>query len=536
MHGTPGLCLQVAIARLTEAGRFAVWVTRAPYAGGYVHHDLEWPSELTQCWLAWQELFALHEPHQNLPGAAQLAKIHLDLGEPNFSGNRLMQELGVQLWNWLFSGPVAQTLAHSQGLAIGQNDCLRLRLECRDANLIPLPWEIMQPELGKSPITTSQRLFFSRTTSAVDSLKLSAASEYLRILLVLGEPDTPGQKCLALKQEADALQQAVKNGIQQSVRDPLTPNLSFKVTTLVQPTIQELVTTLQSESYNLFLYSGHGAPGPDGGYIYLAPGVTLSGTELAQALVRTGVILAVFNTCWSAQLSLGQEALHRSSLTEVLLHHGLPAVLGMRDSIADPEALSFIQSFMQAVASRKSVEEATAIARQELLTLFKFNQPAWTLPILYVHPEFSGSVIAPLADEPLEELTFIPTNLNPRRFPNARVRFIEDPELVTPVNGGLLRVGRHPDNDLVVGERWVSQHHGEIFCRETVASDGQGYRYFFRDFSRFGTCVYVEDSWQKIHHAELPLRMGTRLRFGSEIGPTLEFLLDVEDRSTTTPC
>jgi hypothetical protein len=93
----------------------------------------------------------------------------------------------------------------------------------------------------------------------------------------------------------------------------------------------------------------------------------------------------------------------RSSLAEVLIHHGVPAVLGMRDSIADQEALSFIQTLAQALAARMPIDQAVAVARQQLLTLYKFNQPAWTLPVLYMHPEFEGELIKPI-EEGITEL------------------------------------------------------------------------------------------------------------------------------------
>ena len=124
-----------------------------------------------------------------------------------------------------------------------------------------------------------------------------------------------------------------------------------------------------------------------------------------------------------------QQAIARSSLAEVLIHHGVPAVLGMRDSIADREALSFIQTFAQALASRMSVDRAVAVARQQLLTLYKFNQPAWTLPVLYMHPEFDGQLTEPVddlkTDLPLNSSTWLgrlPSSayLRGRDRPNAK--------------------------------------------------------------------------------------------------------------------
>ena len=65
----------------------------------------------------------------------------------------------------------------------------------------------------------------------------------------------------------------------------------------------------------------------------------------------------------------------------------------MRESIADDEALSFIQAFAQGLARRQRVTQAVAVARQQLVTLYQFNHPAWTLPVLYLHPQFDGELL-----------------------------------------------------------------------------------------------------------------------------------------------
>lgn len=102
----------------------------------------------------------------------------------------------------------------------------------------------------------------------------------------------------------------------------------------------------------------------------------------------------MFNACWGAQpAAVNRQALPSSSLGEVLIRHGVPAVLGMGDQIADRESHTFIHAFTQALRSRKPIDEAVAEARQQLLTVYKFNQPACTLPILYLHPYYNGQLL-----------------------------------------------------------------------------------------------------------------------------------------------
>lgn len=538
-------CLSLAIARLSTAGaeNFAIWVLNAPYPGGYVHHDCTWTENLTKTWLAWQEMFSLRGlPHVPLIHHAaqspQILPLNNDIsasGQTTSYSSRLMQQLGIDLWAWLFDGPIQQALAESRGIAMGQNKPLRLRLEIRDPDFIPLPWEIMQPMAGKQAISLSQQLLFSRTTSDVDSLKpFTRINQALNILLVLGQDAHKPNRSTAslqLEQEAAALARVLTAGGQPNgSSENFVAPVACHVQTLLQPTPAELIDALETEAYNILFYAGHGEPAPDGGFLFLRPDATINGTELAQVLVRTQVTLAVFNACWGAQPDQeGSQTIPRSSLAEVLIHHGVPAVLAMRDSISDREALSFIQTLAQALAARMPIDQAVAVARQQLLTLYKFNQPAWTLPVLYMHPEFEGELIKSI-EEGITELPSMPTSYPRINTPTASLRSLEETDKVWRIRGGLMRVGRGQENDLVIPEKWASNEHAEIICRDAFTVQAHAPTYFLRDKSRNGTHILRPNAhWQIIHHQEVPLQSGIKLKFGSPHGQTLEFIIEASD-------
>ncbi|MEB3291723.1 MAG: CHAT domain-containing protein [Synechococcales bacterium] len=544
-------CLNLAIDRLraTGANHFAIHVIQAPYRSGYVLHDTLWLESLSQVWQSWQEMFAVRAvptvPY--ISAANHVATSSPPVVEPNMIpvgqtvpySVRMMQTLGINLWQWFFSGPIQSCLSQSQGIAMGQNKPLRLRLDIRDPDLIALPWEIMQNQAGKPAISLGQQVLFSRTTSDVESLPLLRTDQSLNILLVLGQDATPmldvavestgvanevevevGQDRdtrLKLEHEAEALSRILKN----SSRFGNTASCS--VDTLVQPTPAELIAALETQRYNVLFYAGHGIPAPDGGLLFLRPDMAMNGTELAQVLTRGRVKLAVFNACWGGQPDQQDyQTIPRSSLAEVLLHHGVPAVLAMRDSITDQEALAFIQSFAQALAERLPIDQAVAVARQNLLTLFKFNQQAWTLPIFYMHPEFNGELVKPL-DETLTQIPSNPSQFG-RRLPIASLRSQVTARSWT-IRGGLMRVGMSEENDLVLrGEPGVSRKHAEIFYR-TLTSTGEEPTYFLRDFSRYGTWVLSSQGWQRINHQEVQLAPGTQLKFGGSQNSVLEFVL-----------
>ncbi|MDJ1180713.1 CHAT domain-containing protein [Roseofilum sp. BLCC_M91] len=560
-------CLSIAIARLVgcpppevsgqyhtpdgnHSAHFAIWVIRASYPGGYVHHDRVWPYTLSLTWEGWQDLFQIpSQPPYSLSIPAvesklpEMETLPFSPEEKGSYSSRLMQQLGMGLWQWVFDGPIQSCLSHSQGIALGKNQPLRVRLDIRDPDLIPLPWEIMQSQAGKQAISVSPTLLFSRTTSDVDPLPPQRTDQELNILLVFGatvEAGAMGSQGLdgtagdlQLEAEAETLAKILVNCSHpdQTLPSLMAASVPCHVDRLIQPTAAELMAALEMKTYNIVFYGGHGVPSPDGGRLYLQPETTLSGTEFANVLVRGQVTLAVLNTCWSAKGDTQADrptdaqsyrSLPRSSFAEVLLHHGIPAVLGMREAIADREALSFIEAFAEALAKRLPIDEATAIARQRLITLYKYNQPAWTLPVLYMHPNFNGQLLVP-APEGITELPDTAVNLHQQTRTIASLRSVEETTQVWQIHGGLMRVGRREENDIVISERWVSQRHAEIIRREPLEGKPT---YWLRDFSRFGTLVLRSGNWQKIHQQEIPLKSGEKIKFGSSQGQMLEFVIE----------
>lgn len=184
-------CLSLAIERLraSQAQHFAIHVIDAPYRGGYLLRDCLWTDELMHHWRSWQEMFSSRGV-PDVPHVSQVITPPVEaiepLGQPISRSARLMQNLGINLWQWLFDGVIQSSLNRSQGIAQGQGKALRLRLDVRDPDLISLPWEIMQSDAGKQAISLSQQLLFSRTTSDVDSLPVLGSETSLNVLLVLG--------------------------------------------------------------------------------------------------------------------------------------------------------------------------------------------------------------------------------------------------------------------------------------------------------------------------------------------------------------
>ncbi|NEP43902.1 MAG: FHA domain-containing protein, partial [Okeania sp. SIO2H7] len=184
------------------------------------------------------------------------------------------------------------------------------------------------------------------------------------------------------------------------------------------------------------------------------------------------------------------------------------------------------KAFAKSLSEGLEIDRAVAVARQSLLTLYKFNQPAWTLPVLYMHPEFDGQLVELVEDVVTQLPTNSPTRLG-HSLSRAYLRLAGSDTDAWPLWAGMLRVGRWPDNnDVVVQERWVSQKHAEIFSRNSMPEMGSEPTYFLRDFSRYGTLISESGDWQRIHREEVALRSGTLLKFGSSQGQAFEFIIE----------
>jgi hypothetical protein len=557
-------CLHLAIKRLeinhlstNQMRHYAVWVIESPYPAGYEHHDRPWTATLTQAWNAWQEMFS-SRGLPNVPYVSEAAPVpktgqpaelvQAGEGAPLPLGIGRMQGLGITLWQWLFNGAIQDSFNRSQGFANAKSQPLRLRLEIRDADLIQLPWEIMQEQAAKQAISLSQQVLFSRTTYDVDPLPVLRNDQSLRILLVLGQDSTTAASSrdflfkekgspqdipqhLKLEQEAIALSQLLETSSKVSFVEQEDLALC-QVDTLIQPTPAQLIQQLEGENYNVFFYAGHGVSAPDGGLLLLRADTTLNGTELAQVLTRCQVKLAVFNACWGAQPEEhNHQPIPRSSLAEVLIHHGVPAVLAMRDSITDQEARSFIQSFTRELVGHKPIDQAMAIARQDLLTLYKFNQPAWTLPVLYMHPDFNGELIHPQKKEDKTVMPPVPSIIH--KHHRATLRLVGNTSKSWKVRAGMLRIGRSDSNDVVITHLQTSRRQAEIFCADMTDSGESVPQYFLKDISSYGTLVLdsSQQSWKRVNNDTVPLESGSQLKFSGMQGDTYEFVLEQFDPS-----
>jgi len=81
-----------------------------------------------------------------------------------------------------------------------------------------------------------------------------------------------------------------------------------------------------------------------------------------------------------------------------LIRRGVPAVLAMAGQIPDEVALTLARLFYRNLKQGNPVDLSLGRARQGLVSAYGSNQLYWALPILYMHPQFDGSLVSPSSE------------------------------------------------------------------------------------------------------------------------------------------
>jgi tetratricopeptide (TPR) repeat protein len=322
---------------------------------------------------------------------------------------RLVQ-FGQRLYNELFQGTIRDSWLFSQGIAANRRQLLRFRLGLKTTLLHQLPWEVLYAD--DRPLSTGTDIVFSRYHSsyAVRASRLRPpkfipdATQPLRILMVLAAPSD--QEVLDLQQEARILKQELQT---QYLIGQLP---DIELTILEQPGREQLTQALEHNHYQVLHYAGHSNLGTAGGSLYLVSRTTglteiLSGDDLAGLLVNNGIRMAVFNSCRSVYGATEPFANDPSNgnLAEALVRRGIPAVLAMAERIPNNVALNLSLLFYRSLKQGFPVDLSLSRARAGLITSYGSDQLYWALPILYLHPEFDGYLMAS-PTEPTDDFAY----------------------------------------------------------------------------------------------------------------------------------
>ncbi|KFF58924.1 hypothetical protein JF66_14875, partial [Cryobacterium sp. MLB-32] len=287
-----------------------------------------------------------------------------------------LREVGTQLFETLFSGPINAAYHSSQGVLAEDGQRLRLVLRLAAPELAALPWEMLFDPDDQTYLCRKDVLL--RHIPASDyNPKPTRLTPPLRVLGIVSAPrDLP-----ELDTEAE----------QAHLEQALHPSIAAGLVELVwaaDATWSGILSQLRAGPWHILHFIGHGDYdlSSDEGRIALVGENGRSQMVTASALVdlfreaHPSPRLVVLNSCASG--ASGDTDLF-SAVAAAVVHGGISAVVAMQFTVSDRAAIAFSRGFYGALASGRDVDEAALSGRREILGL-REQTLEWVTPVLYV--------------------------------------------------------------------------------------------------------------------------------------------------------
>jgi len=296
-------------------------------------------------------------------------------GAPGLDGASL-EAAGGELFRTIFQGELLKAfqgcLAKSKG-----GPGLRIRLRLNDVpQLAGLPWEYLYDAGGQGFLALSARTPVVRYLELSEGIDTLLVAPPLRVLAVISTPR--GFRELA---EADKEWRQLCAAL-----EPLRRGGLIEIERLARPTPAALEERLRTgRPVHVLHFIGHGGYSDlrDEGVLVFEDeqgnGVPVGGPSLAYLLQdHPSLRLAVLNACNGARSS---DENTFAGAAQVLVQHGVPAVIAMKSEVMDETACSFAEKFYRALASGLPVDACVGEVRRALAAE---RNPEWGTPALYL--------------------------------------------------------------------------------------------------------------------------------------------------------
>jgi len=286
------------------------------------------------------------------------------------------EEAGEELYRAVFQGDLLKAF---QGCLerSRQGPGVRIRLRLNDVPaLARLPWEYLYDAGGRGFLALSARTPVVRYLELAEGLETLQVEPPLRVLAVISTPQ--GYQELA---EADEEWRRLVAAL-----EPLRASGRIEVERLERPTRAALERRLcDGGAVHVLHFVGHGGFSELRGEGMLVfedeegRGAPLPGQSLAYLLQdHPSLRLAVLNACNGARASRDDAF---AGTAQVLVQHGVPAVVAMQSEVTDGTACRFAEKFYRALAAGLPVDACVGEVRQALAAE---SNPEWGTPVLYL--------------------------------------------------------------------------------------------------------------------------------------------------------
>jgi CHAT domain len=292
------------------------------------------------------------------------------------AGEQRLRDVGQQLFEALFCGPVQATYRASARAADARGERLRVVLRLDAPGLAGIPWEAMYDAEKDEYICLNDPLIRHIASSSAEPLEITSS---LEVLVLVASP--AGLTALDVEAErkklADALAEPIADG-------------RIHVTWLMQASWEQVQDEMLSGTWHVLHFIGHGDydPRSDQGVIVLVgddggPNL-VEADRLADLLNQADPTprLVVLNSCLSGRT--GASDLF-SSTAATLVRRGISAVAAMQFSVSDAGAIKFARGFYSAIANGRGIGDAIGAGRVGLRGTR--GSLEWVTPVLYVRGE-----------------------------------------------------------------------------------------------------------------------------------------------------
>jgi outer membrane protein assembly factor BamD (BamD/ComL family) len=291
------------------------------------------------------------------------------------------QQIGDQLFDALFSGPVRSLLDRSLGMIHGRQRGLRIKLHIDPedpslAQLASLPWEFLYRK------ETRDFLNLSRFTPIIRYLDVQRPytplplEPPLRILIVISAPSNYARLDLGRERALIEASWAKQEGVQ--------------VEFMERATILELHDRLGEQPCHVLHYMGHGdfdARTGHGALVYedeYGDGAMVDGSTLGVLLRDVPTMRLVFlNACETAKVTREKGLDPFAGVAAAVVMAGIPAVVAMQFPISDSAAITFAQRFYPLLGRGYPVDTAVAEGRRAIC-LARTGTMEWGTPVLFL--------------------------------------------------------------------------------------------------------------------------------------------------------
>jgi small GTP-binding protein len=293
----------------------------------------------------------------------------------------LLKNLGQQLYDWLFTGPIHTHFHQTEASARKDRAKLRVRLRIEEERIARLPLEFLYRTVGGHFLAVNPDTALSRYINLpLPPGRVRQREGALHLLAIIADPT--GQVRLP-PEEWETM-------IRVALAKPLADG-RIVLEIVSRATRKEIRKALLKQKPDIIQFVGHGAYKDGKGYLALVDEDT-GGTWLVDDELFANVYmghddhlgLICLATCESAKSDDPQGFL---GIAPQLVQRGVPAVVAMQYPIYIKTAKVFLEDFYTSVASRKPLDWSVQSARNAISLEFGLDNREFATPVLYMRAQ-----------------------------------------------------------------------------------------------------------------------------------------------------